>query len=603
MTSSTAPWARFDDLLAGTAVQCDSAHDVLVAERPEQVAGVLAEVERATDAGQWAFGYVAYEAAAGLDPHLLVHPTTPLGMPLAWFGLCDEPTPVPPLDTDGQLVTPGSAEWRQAWTPAGHADDVAAVRDRIAVGDTYQCNLTVRVIGRVQGDPFRLYRNLALGQRGAYNAFLDMGRFVVASASPELFFERSGDRILTRPMKGTAPRGRFLQEDEVLARRLRLSAKEQAENVMIVDLVRNDLARVAEVGSVAVPALFRVERYETVLQLTSDVVARLRPDTGILELFRALFPCGSVTGAPKVSSMDIIRSLEPTPRGVYCGAVGLVGPPHARVRTRFNVAIRTAVVDTETGEALYGTGGGITWDSEPTAEHAEVVTKSAILTSGSREFELLETMLFEPDQGLVNRDRHLRRMAESAEHLQFRFHLPAVVRALQARVTGGDAARVRLRLHRTGRVGVDVLPLAAARPGPVLLALDDELVDPRGGWLYHKTTDREPYDRRRRRRPEVDDVIMVNTSQELTEVTRATLALQLGEDWYTSPLTSGCLPGVERARLLELGVLHERVLRPADLRTARDVAVISSLRGWRRARLDDGRCGAAGAASVHHRDG
>ena len=322
------PWARFDDLQAGTAVHCPTPHRVLVAERPEQVVGVLAEVERATDAGDWAFGYVAYEAAAGLDPHLVVHRSTPFGMPLVWFGLCAEPVPVPPLDAaPSRTGSPAHAEWHPTWTPAGHARDVARVRDRIAAGDTYQCNLTVRMAGRVHGDPFGLYRDLAVGQRGAHNAYLDLGRFAVASASPELFFERTGDQVLLRPMKGTARRGLNLREDEALAHRLRSSSKEQAENVMIVDLLRNDVARVAETGSVTVPALFTVERYETVLQLTSDVSARLRPGTGLVELFRALFPCGSVTGAPKASSMEVIASLEPTPRGVYCGAIGLVGPP------------------------------------------------------------------------------------------------------------------------------------------------------------------------------------------------------------------------------------------------------------------------------------
>ena len=196
------------------------------------------------------------------------------------------------------------------------------------------------------------------------------------------------------------------------------------------------MARVAETGSVAVPALFTVERYETVLQLTSDVTARLRPGTGLVELFRALFPCGSVTGAPKASSMDVIRSLEPGPRGVYCGAIGLVGPPDAPVRARFNVAIRTAVVDTDSGEAVYGTGGGITWDSEPAAEHAEVLAKAAVLSARAREFELLETMRYEPHRGLRNRDRHLRRLAESAEHLGFRFDLPTALEALRSRLTG-----------------------------------------------------------------------------------------------------------------------------------------------------------------------
>ncbi len=245
-------WARFDDLRAGTAIRCPEPDRVLVAERPDEVVGVLAEVERATESGRWAFGYVAYEAAAGLDPHLVVHPSTPMGMPLVWFGICDEPTPVPPLEAAGEglltTVRPGTAAWHPAWTPAGHAAGVARIRERIAAGDTFRCNLTVRMAGRVTGDPVALYRDLALGQCGAFNACLDLGRFVVASASPELFLERRGDRVLLRPMKSTARRGRHRSEDRHLAVRLRASEKERAGNVMIVDLVRNDVARVAEIG-------------------------------------------------------------------------------------------------------------------------------------------------------------------------------------------------------------------------------------------------------------------------------------------------------------------------------------------------------------------
>jgi para-aminobenzoate synthetase/4-amino-4-deoxychorismate lyase len=446
-------WARFDDLRTGTAVRCPAPDRILVAENPSEVVGVLTEVERATDAGRWAFGYVAYEAAAGLDPHLVVHRSTPLGMPLAWFGICDEPIPVPPVEAAkaarrADVRTPGTAQWHPTWTAAEHADGVARIRERIAAGDTFQCNLTVRMAGRVAGDPFHLYRDLALGQRGAHNAYLDLGRFVVASASPELFFERRDDHVLLRPMKGTARRGRHRDEDRRLADELRSSAKERAENVMIVDLMRNDIGRVAEIGSVDVPALFTVERYETVLQLTSDVTARLQPGTGLVELFRALFPCGSVTGAPKPSSMGIIRSVEPEPRGVYCGAIGLVGPPDALVRARFNVAIRTAVVDTATGEAVYGTGGGITWSSEAAAEHDEVLTKAAVLRAHPREFELMETMRYEPQRGLRNRDRPLQRLAESAEHLGFRFDLLAAQETLSSRLDGCQAARVRIRLAR-----------------------------------------------------------------------------------------------------------------------------------------------------------
>jgi para-aminobenzoate synthetase/4-amino-4-deoxychorismate lyase len=239
------------------------------------------------------------------------------------------------------------------------------------------------------------------------------------------------------------------------------------------------------------------------------------------------------------------------------------------------------VVDASSGEAVYGTGGGITWGSEASAEHAEVLAKAAVLTSRPREFELLETMRHDQERGLRNRDRHLQRLAASAEHLGFRFDLSTARRVLDARLAGEPAARVRVRLRRDGTLAVDVEAMPPPSPGPVLLALDDEPVDPQETWLFHKTSMRGPYDRRRARRPDVDDVIMVNTSGELTEVTRASLALQLDGQWWTPPLDSGCLPGVERARLLEAGRLRERVLHVADLERAEGLAVLSSLRGWR----------------------
>jgi para-aminobenzoate synthetase / 4-amino-4-deoxychorismate lyase len=607
-------WARFDDLHTGTALLFPQVHEVLVANRPADVVPVLQVVQRATDAGRWAYGFVSYEAASALDPSLAVHRPHPDSPPLAWFGITDAPERTFPIsDTQlgptqqgpTQLGAPPAdqdaaqrhADWWPAWTPEEHFRDVERVRDRIERGDTYQCNLTVRMRGRMGDDPLELYRHLALAQRGAYNAYLDLGRFVVASASPELFFERTGDELLLRPMKGTAPRGRTRAEDRRQENALRTSPKERAENIMIVDLIRNDAARVARVGGVRVRDLCEVERYETVLQLTSTVAAQLRPGVALPELFGALFPSGSVTGAPKTSTMALISELERTPRGVYCGAIGFVAPTGHSLRARFNVAIRTAVLDRALGTAEYGVGGGITWSSDPHAEHREVVTKTAVLHRRHREFELLETMRFEPKHGLRtldglstldglrNLDRHLWRLAESAEYFGFHFERAAAVRALDARLSQSGPARVRLRLRRDGELVVDLAALPDAGDRPVALVVDEVPVDSSSPWLYHKTTLREPYENRRLRHPEADDVVLINERGELTETSTANMALRLDGRWWTPALDSGCLPGTERGRLLELGTITERILLVADLHRAEEVAVLNSLRGWRTAKL------------------
>ncbi|WP_034510399.1 chorismate-binding protein [Blastococcus sp. URHD0036] len=577
------PWARFDDLRTGTALAFDDVEQELVAVRPEEVPAVLDEVDRLTSAGRWAFGFVAYEAAAGLDPDLAVHEPVP-GLPLAWFGISSAPARVgvvTPNDVRDHAVGP----WSCAWDAPRHRDAVERVREHIAAGETYQCNLTTRVTAPAAGDLRQLYADLALGQRGAHNAYLDLGRFVVASASPELFVEWTGDLLRMRPMKGTAARGRTPEEDAAAVGALLASAKERAENVMIVDLVRNDLARIARTGSVTVTGLCRPERFETVHQLTSEVTAEVLPGTGLTDVFRALFPSGSVTGAPKVASMQLLRELEDGPRGVYCGAVGVVAPPGAPVRARFAVAIRTVLVDRETGTATYGTGGGITWGSEPAAEYAELLAKARVLDARPEDFALLETMRHEAGRGVRSLDAHLDRMAGSAAWFGFPFDGAAARAALAGRLTGAGDARVRLLCARDGRLTVEVGPLPGAVAGPLRLHVDDDPVDSREVWPHHKTTLRAPYELRRARHPEADEVVLVNERGEVTEACTANLAVRLDGRWWTPPLGDGCLPGVERARLVRAGVLAERVLRPADLVQAGELALVNSLRGWRPAVL------------------
>jgi para-aminobenzoate synthetase/4-amino-4-deoxychorismate lyase len=582
--ASVAIRGRFDDLIAGSALAFDRPSRVLTASTPAEVLPVLAEVETATAAGCWAFGYVSYEAAAGLTVDGVPRPG-PDGLPLAVFALADRPADVAPV-----VPPPGTGRdyalgaWERGWTEQSHRDDVARVRHYIADGETYQLNLTTRLRATVDGDLDQLYADLAWSQRGRYAAHLDLGRFVIASASPELFLEWTDDELRTRPMKGTARRGATTAEDAVQCARLLASDKERAENLMIVDLLRNDLGRIAEVGSVQVPALFTPERYETVWQLTSDVTARPRPGTTLTDVFRALFPSGSVTGAPKRRAMELIAELEDEPRGVYCGAIGMVAPPGSPWRARFSVAIRTVTVDRASGTAVFGTGGGITWSSDPAAEHAELLAKATILARPYEEFGLIETLAHLPGTGPRNLDRHLDRLADSAGYFGFPFDRTAAERRV-AGVDPGTAARVRLLLIRDGTLGVELGPLPAPTDGPVRLAVDPQPVDSTEIWLRHKTTRRGPYTERAARHPDADDVVLVNERGHVTETTIAVLAVRLDGQWWTPPLSDGCLPGVERGRRVDAGELRERSLTVADLARAEELAVVSSLRGWRPAVL------------------
>jgi para-aminobenzoate synthetase/4-amino-4-deoxychorismate lyase len=459
------------------------------------------------------------------------------------------------------------------------------VKDALAAGNTYQCNLTTMMESPFSGDTGELYHDLIHAQRGHYGAYLDLGRHVIASASPELFFEWSGSKLRTRPMKGTVPRGRTTAEDARQRARLLGSPKERAENVIIVDLLRNDLSRVAGTGTVAVTALLTPERYETVWQLTSEVTAATGPGIGLAGVFRALFPCGSVTGAPKISTMGLIKDLEARARGVYCGAIGVVAPRTARYRARFSVAIRTAHVDRGSGRAQYGAGSGLTWSSDPDSEYDEIQAKAAILHRRTADFQLLETMLYIPGEGIRNLGRHLTRLADSAGYFGFPLSAGDARRRVLAAADGADRSRIRLLLSRDGGIAVERSAPPRAPGRDVRLAVDLDPIDSGQPWFFHKTTRREPYAVRAARHPGADDVVIVNEHGHVTETTVATIAARLGGLWITPPTSDGCLPGVERARLIETGLLRERTLRPADLHAATGIALVSSLRGWRSAAL------------------
>ena len=559
---------------------------VLEAPTAADVPGVLNLAEAAVAEGNWVAGFVAFEAAVGLDPALSVSAVEGSGfegLPAAWFGVF--------ADRSATVESPRApyflGDWSASIDEQQHREGVDRIRELIRQGQTYQVNYTFGFSSPFSGSAQALYFDLIDSQACGYGGFIDTGRWQIVSASPELFFEWADDRIVCRPMKGTASRGLMASDDEAARLALLASEKDRAENVMIVDMVRNDLGRIAEVGSVETPALFSAEKYDTVWQLTSTVTCRTQPATSLLSVFEALFPSASITGAPKVATMEVIRELEEQPRGVYCGTIGFGGPGvSGSPEWAFNVAIRTVVVDEVGGVAHYGTGGGITIDSTAGGEYREALLKTQVLARRTADFRLLETMAWKPETGVWLLDRHLDRIIESAWY----FDIPVDRAALEAAIVEvsaplDEAAMIRLLLGRTGEATTEVVAMPLGG-GKVRLTIDDRPLDRSDPLLYHKTTSRSVYEEALVRHPVADDVVLWNQLGEVTETTIGNLAMRIGGEWFTPPVSSGCLPGTYRAELIETGVVSERVVMLEDLRRrAEAVARFNSVRGWEEAEL------------------
>jgi para-aminobenzoate synthetase/4-amino-4-deoxychorismate lyase len=584
--------ARFDDLTgASPSFRLVEPVGVLEATRAGEVVEALEAAESAAGRGLWVAGFVTYDAAPGLDPALVVRARDAedpfAALPLAWFAMFEraEETTLP-LPRDDGVPAASEGTWVPTTGRERYESSIDRIRELIAAGETYQVNHTMRLRSRVEGDPRGLYRDLCYAQRGAFAAYLDLGRYRVLSASPELFFELRDGAIVTKPMKGTAPRGRWPEEDRAVAKRLIASAKDRAENAMIVDLLRNDVGRISRTGSVTWADVFQAERYETVWQLTTTVSAALEADVGLADVFRGLFPSGSVTGAPKVRTMEIIEGLEDSPRGIYCGAIGYLAPEGSgHPNARFNVAIRTVTVETTSGTAEYGVGGGVTWDSDAEAEYEEAIAKSRVLTARRPAFELLETMRHDAADGVRHLDRHLRRLSESADYFGFRYDETEVREAVEKAVASAPATpcRVRLALAKDGAARI-VCTALASDPDGVRVALDDVPQDPRDVFLFHKTSRRLRYEEARRRHPDAGDVLLINDRGEVTESTIANVAARVDGRWVTPPIEAGLLPGIGRAMALEDGSLTEAPVTIGDLWYS-EIALISDARGWRRAVL------------------
>lgn len=574
--------ARTDDMIGGIAYEYVGCERLHVAKEVDEVRTVLRIAERAARTGSWLVGYVAYEAAPAFDPVFAVNERgqdVPLVVMAEFAARRRVPLIAPCEEGPGlRLTRQGGSCWFR--------DGVHAIRDDIAAGGVYQVNLTDRVEASFAGSILDLYRRLAHAQIGSYNVLMDLGVHAVACASPELFFTFDDRHVVTRPMKGTARRRPRLADDEAAALDLARSEKDRAENVMIVDLLRNDLSRIAALGGVEVPSMFDVERFETVWQMTSQVTARTRPGTTLEDVFAALFPCGSVTGAPKAAAMRMIRELEPWPRGVYCGAIGTIGPGPTElggIDARFAVGIRTAEVDTTAGVLRYGSGGGITWDSSAGEEDDELEAKCEILVTSRPSFDLLETMRVDT-RGVANVERHLARLAESAAYFGFTLDLDEVRRAVTSVRPVLRPHRLRVVVTRSGSIHRTIAPLLD-EPTPVRIAASSTRVRSDDPLMCHKTTHRLAYQLALAQRDDVDDVLMVNERNEVIESTVAAVLFRRAGHWWTPPLSAGGLASVGRQILVDAGDIRERELPVSELEECEGFELVSSLRGRRPALL------------------
>lgn len=556
--------------------------ETLQAHHPGEVLQVLARVEKSAAAGCHAVGFIAYEAAVALNKDL---PSLPRieGLPLAWFAIFKERCATSANENTGGEFS-DSLHLEPDISLQDYLQNVERIRAYIASGDSYQVNYTFSMDGVFNGDPLTTYRRISHGQGASFNACIDTGRFCVISASPELFFSLKSGIISTKPMKGTARRGRWLEEDALQIAALKTSTKERAENLMIVDLLRNDIGKIAETGSVRVKSLFDVETYPTLHQMTSTVTAKVRGDVGLADIIAALFPCGSVTGAPKRRSMAIISELEKTPRGVYCGAIGYIAPGGEAL---FSVAIRTLLLDKETHKLSLGIGSGITNDSKAEQEYQECLVKSGFLFQPSEEFGLIESLKLENGSYLFLK-RHLERLCSSARFFGFTVQLEAVKDALERYAEErAEVHKVRLLLSKNGEISLtsELLPISAA---PLKFAISQRSVDSGDTFRYHKTTRRELLDFARKERADVDEVIFLNERGELTEGSYHNLLLKIGGKTLTPGRESGLLVGVMRQELLDCGEAFEATLFPDDLLKAEEIWLINSVRGVRRAFLVEG---------------
>ena len=586
MISAEQPFVLLDDarmMGAAPARLYSKPIEILRADDLNQIPALLAALRTAGKQGKYVAGYFNYEAGFALEKKLGLGVET-TDAPLAWFGIFNKYQEV-----DAGVIAPCLPAPEGAWlSPLSPEMDIyayakafAAVKNYILAGDIYQANLTFRAVAQYAGNPLALYALIRARAAAGYGGIVWTGQHWTLSFSPELFFALKNGRVTTKPMKGTAERQADPAADMAAAKELQSDPKQRAENLMIVDLLRNDLSRVCEAGSVEAPDLFRIESYPTVHQMTSLVSGQLQADQDAISLIESIFPCGSITGAPKIRAMEIIAELEQSPRGVYCGSIGRIDPDGDAA---FNVAIRTFRLNETTKQASLGLGSGVVADSRMADEWQECLAKGEFARMSGYGFDLIETMRFEPANGILRLEKHLERMKESARALGFEFDRHAARNGLHAVTFHLEkSSKIRLLCSKSGIVSIEVRDAPCAKDGPLNVAIKSLPVAPDDFRLAHKTSDRDFYDAPRRAAQNADEILFTDADGFLTEGSFTSLFVERDGKLLTPPLARGLLPSVLRRELIEDGKAAEADLRPEDLQGAFYLG--NSVRGLMRAKL------------------
>lgn len=533
-----------------------------------EVADLLAQVESYQEQGYYVVGYVSYEAAPAFEEKLAVHNLPLLGEYLLYFTVHDrvETSPIPLTYEEVDLPS----KWREQTSAEDYEKAISQIHHHLRQGDTYQVNYTVQLKQDLSANPFAIYNRMVVEQEAGYNAYVEHDEMAVISMSPELFFEQNDRELTTRPMKGTTKRGLTDQEDLAQASWLEQDSKNRSENMMIVDLLRNDMNRISEVGSEHVERLCQVEQYSTVWQMTSTIKSQLRLDVDLVAIFRSLFPCGSITGAPKIATMEIVKDLEPQPRGVYCGTIGLLLPNGRRI---FNVAIRTIQLYQE--KAIYGVGGGITWDSTWESEYREVHQKAAVLYRKQACFKLITTGKISQKQ-LQFEDQHLERLIKASRFFAYPFDPEELRQKIEEECQACDSYqdyRLRITISKSGEIELSRQILTPLSPSFCKAKLCLQEADLNQAFTYFKTTHRPHL------RLGEQEKIYHNKSRELLETSIGNLVLKINGKLYTPPISQEILPGIYRQHLLETGQVEEKVLTVPDLDQAEAVYGCNAVRG------------------------